>query len=416
LLVKLSPFADNPTLRSLDQLLVLLSLPAAAFLIAAVVHQDAIPGSRQDWLVRPIRRRDLLLAKFLFVLIAVHAPMFLADVLRGLGNGFAIGPSFTAALSRGLFVLLTFSMPLFAFSSLSRNLMEAIAASLAAFLCFAGFEIVLQQITTQNLLTDAGGSVWVSEAATILVGLVGAIAVLGLQYFRRRTVAARGLAAGTAVLALLVVTFLPSNVAFAVQQRMSPNPGAASTVSASFAPAMGRSRQSFIGRGTSGDFANVYLPIEFENLPASSALIVDRADVRLREENGVSTEAGFARSLVLRQETNGAKQVAYLLLIIPGDLYRRIEDRPSQLDIGLALTLFRSGGELHIQALNGKARFPDWGNCMTKLNSAETAVRLGCVPLEKAPSCFALRLKNFRDGVSNPPLFQCQGDYTPYFD
>src|SRR4051812_36077204 len=46
-------------------------------LTVAVVHQDPIPGVDHDWLVRPIRRTDLLVAKILFVLLAISVPMFL---------------------------------------------------------------------------------------------------------------------------------------------------------------------------------------------------------------------------------------------------------------------------------------------------------------------------------------------------
>ena len=60
--------AELATLWQLFQLLQPASLLAAAFLIATAVHQDAVPGVRQDWLVRPVRRKDLLLAKMLFLL------------------------------------------------------------------------------------------------------------------------------------------------------------------------------------------------------------------------------------------------------------------------------------------------------------------------------------------------------------
>src|SRR5580692_9540533 len=49
---------------------------ASAFLIVAIVQQDAIPGVRQDWLIRPIRRLDLLVAKMLGVLLMVLGPIF----------------------------------------------------------------------------------------------------------------------------------------------------------------------------------------------------------------------------------------------------------------------------------------------------------------------------------------------------
>jgi len=176
LLVKLGPFQDNRSLRSLLPLMILATIAGIPFLIAAVVHQDAIPGVRQDWLVRPIRRRDLLLAKFLFVLMAVHGPMLLADLFRGLANGFALGPSLAAAASRGLFVLLAFSVPLFAFASLTRNFMEAIVAGLIVFLCFVGFLFLVDQIASRHSLVIASGLSWISETAHYLVFLAGAMA------------------------------------------------------------------------------------------------------------------------------------------------------------------------------------------------------------------------------------------------
>src|SRR5438034_11129806 len=48
-------------LLNISNLLQLGALLASALLIATVVHLDAIPGVRQDWLVRPLSRRDLLL-------------------------------------------------------------------------------------------------------------------------------------------------------------------------------------------------------------------------------------------------------------------------------------------------------------------------------------------------------------------
>src|SRR6516165_9516313 len=72
--------AAAQTLLILLGLLTPVSLLAAAFLIATAVHQDAVPGVRQDWLVRPVRRKDLLFAKLLFLLVMVHGPILLADM------------------------------------------------------------------------------------------------------------------------------------------------------------------------------------------------------------------------------------------------------------------------------------------------------------------------------------------------
>lgn len=60
----------NPQLSSLLQVLEPLAFLSVAYLVTLVIQQDPIPGVRQDWLVRPIKRWDLLQAKLLFVMLA----------------------------------------------------------------------------------------------------------------------------------------------------------------------------------------------------------------------------------------------------------------------------------------------------------------------------------------------------------
>ena len=60
--------------------LVLAGPLASGLLVAAAVQLDAVPGVRQDWLVRPIRRRDLMLAKILFAALAVQLPILAANL------------------------------------------------------------------------------------------------------------------------------------------------------------------------------------------------------------------------------------------------------------------------------------------------------------------------------------------------
>src|SRR5215468_5513138 len=75
---------ETETLLTLFRLLRTGTILAVGFLIATAVHQDAIPGVRQDWLVRPVRRRDLLFAKVFFVLLMVQGPIFVADTIQAL--------------------------------------------------------------------------------------------------------------------------------------------------------------------------------------------------------------------------------------------------------------------------------------------------------------------------------------------
>src|SRR5882724_3582583 len=75
-----------------------------AALTIAVVQQDPVPGVDQDWLVRPIPRRDLLLAKILFVLLAISLPMFAVNFAHAAAVGFPVGLSAKVALYKELYL------------------------------------------------------------------------------------------------------------------------------------------------------------------------------------------------------------------------------------------------------------------------------------------------------------------------
>src|SRR5580698_9151475 len=124
---------------ALSGLLGTVSLLATGVLIVMVVQQDSIPGLTQDWLVRPIRRRDLLLGKVLFVALAVQGPIFIIEVGQCLAAGFPIGPSLAAPLSRSLWMFLAMDLPVLAFATLTRSLAHAAGAAIAIVVGFAIF-------------------------------------------------------------------------------------------------------------------------------------------------------------------------------------------------------------------------------------------------------------------------------------
>ena len=119
----------QPIFKAVLLLLETLMNLGVAVLIATVVHEDSIVGMRQDWLVRPIRRCDLLAAKLLFLLLAVQVPMLLASVIGGLANGFPLWLSLSDALSQNVYFLIGFTLPIFAFVSLTRSTSEALGVA-----------------------------------------------------------------------------------------------------------------------------------------------------------------------------------------------------------------------------------------------------------------------------------------------
>src|SRR5260370_33604854 len=85
---------------------------------------------------------------------------------------------------------------------------------------------------------------------------------------------------------------VPWHFAFAVQQRLSPNPGAGSVITTEFDPSGSRFRlpegtnhnSAFSARGaglTSDEASTIYLPVRIRGLRESTVLNADRAEVQL---------------------------------------------------------------------------------------------------------------------------------------
>src|SRR5580658_4256998 len=218
----------------LSGVLEFISLLATGVLIVMVAQEDAIPGLTQDWLVRPIRRRDLLLGKVLFVALMVQGPIFLIEVGQCLAAGFPIGPSLAAPLSRSAWMFLAMDLPVLAFATLTRSLVQAAGAAIAVVLGYALFTVA-----TLFYLNFSFDNIWIGDSAQAAWGLAGVAIVLTLQYHRRKTARARWVY-GAATLIWLFVQFLPWQPAFAIEKRLSPQPAAADAVQIAFDPAFGR--------------------------------------------------------------------------------------------------------------------------------------------------------------------------------
>src|SRR5262249_29499665 len=160
----------------------------------------------------PIARRDLFLAKLLFVVVFVQGPWFVTDLLQGVANGFSFGQSAAAATACAVWVLLTLGLPVLAFAALTATMTATCVAALGGFAVAIAFRIVpgLAGASGPAALT---GFAWVPSLVREGLVLVAAAGVLILQYRRRRTWAARTLFAA-ALVAGLCASFLPWRTTF----------------------------------------------------------------------------------------------------------------------------------------------------------------------------------------------------------
>ena len=408
-----------------------LELLAVAIVITLVVHQDPIPGIRQDWLVRPIARRDLFLAKLLFVVVLVQGPMFVTDLIQGLANGFSFGQSAAAAVACAASVLLTLTLPVLAFAALTATMTETFVAALAVFAVVIASLIVpgLVGATRPAALT---GFAWVPTLLSEALLLVAAAGVLILQYRWRRTQAARALFAG-ALLVGLCASFLPWRTTFRLEQLLTASSRDDQHVAVAFAPDAGRFRsalgqslddvQEKPGMGAVDVAAEnrqrraegavtVLLPVRVSGLIPDSRLLADRSEVTVIGRDGRTVYRGTGNELELR--ATNAEATVHQGVRVPGALYSRVKGERVDVQLEYSFTLFRTSAMYALAARDGDQRMPGVGWCATKVNDSGTRVQFNCLQPGERPSCLAVVLEHTPTRQRNPEVSLCVPDYTPY--
>ena len=421
---KMGHFGGNPALGPLLNLLRWSQYIGSILVIAAIVHQDPTPGVRQDWLVRPIKRRDLLLEKLIFVLLLVQGPMLATDILRALLEGFSFHQSLAAALSRAVFLLFAFYLPALTFASLTANFAEAIMAGVVAFLGGATFGLLTNALLwggqRPQLWVEGSGLGWINQSERGLLALTTGIAILGLQYFRRNTVLSRWIFAGGVFLWVFTIGMTPWQPAFAVQKRFSPERGAASSLEIAFDPGAGK-LASIVAmklderRVPSRDAGEtlVGLPLRINGWPADAMLKTDGSDVRIMTDNGKWLSIGATEDLELRNDGFGNTENVHNVIRVPAGVYERFKDTPVPMEITYYLTLMRLSNAFAMPALHGDERIADVGWCKTRVNDARTTIQLSCLHPGTAPDCASVFLENTASGHRNPVRAACTPNYSP---
>jgi len=392
-------------LRNMSYVFGELGLFATALLVVTVVLQDAIPGLRQDWLIRPIRRRDLMLSKILFVVLVAQCPIFVTEVGQGLAAGFPLWQSVGAPFSRSVWMLLALDLPLLAFATLTRNLTETISAAVAVLLGFALF--------TTPMLGRAMGNAAIAgvvDSIQLIWGLLAVGAVLGLQYYGRKIIPARWVYGGAA-LVWLCAQLLPWQPAFAIQQRVSLQPEASNSVQITFDPGLGRlppkgfDTRFFVMSEPQRDVL-LYVPLRMSNVGAGRLLNVDQMTARVTGPGGQAIE--------LPHSPPRSYADAHQLTLVPVSIYNGIKDQSVRLEMDYSLTLLQADPEQSMPALDGDQKVPGVGRCATRTNLSASRVELGCLAQGKGPIATWF-LESTRTGQRNAESMTPSGDYAPYF-
>jgi hypothetical protein len=423
------PFSLSEELSAPAALLTLGLAVSMVLLIVLTVQQDAIPGVTQDWLVRPIKRRDLLCAKLLAVALLIHGPIIVVMLLPGLAEGFSPGPLLRATLLSNFEIALVFSLPVMAIAALTRSFGEAVIGALVVF-----FGLILTRLLILGIFypfthsfhffgsaDDAGvGWVWRSLSHVLLLAVF--LAVLTLQYFRRTTLESRALFVG-GLLLFMFASSLPWKPAFAIQQWLTGNPDASRSVTIAFDPGARAAldaghvdnllfKEDAAAKKTDVPRSGgpvIVLPLHVAGVPAGSVLHADRSVVRLIRPDGRVLFRGSAHSFDLRM-ASGEEPAVGQTIQIPAAVVRKAADQPLRMEVDYSLTLFRSSVLAQLAASEGLTHSPDLGYCATRPSADRTAIEVACRQVGMLPPCVSATLEG---KTRNPEKFDCNLTYEP---
>jgi hypothetical protein len=406
-------------------LLSLLSFLGIVFLSIAVMHQDAVPGVRQDWLIRPIKRGDLILAKLLFVMLVVQGPLLFADLGEALMDGFTFPASFSAAAARNVAILCYFSLPALMIGAVTRNVMESFVAAMLILITYVAV-FLLGAVMLFGVKTSVGGTglSWMFGASWYALAVLGTAIVISLQFFRRRTTMARCLI-GAGAAAIILSSFLPWRAAFALQEKLAKQPLSASAIELAYYPQLGPFKLS--PGAAAATSAGLYLPLQVTGVPSAAVVLMDRANVRIIDLSGRTLYEGRsnlsvdgvgsiqdARLEVRQSENDDAAAEVHQRIFIPAAIYGKLKDQSVRMQIDYYLTLLRAEARYSIPAIGGSARLKGLGWCSTRIDGEGDDVLLRCLDTRRTAWCFSAFLEHTPSGVRNPETHVCDPDYTPF--
>src|SRR6266568_3151865 len=301
--LRLQSVDGSAVLQQLSQVLLWLWLMASVILAITVVHQDAVPSTKQDWLTRPVRRIDLLTEKLLFVFLMVQGPSILTDLVQGFANGFALSQTISATLARAAVVFLALTLPALALGAVTESVTEAVVLLLVAVFGVFAFTMIAIGVAGgyghQFDPTDFTGEGWLTNALRFLLLFIGGGFALLFQYRVRRTKQTRTLL-GSTLLVLLFSQFIPWEPVFAVQKALSPARGLGNTVAMTWQIQPDRDRQAGHSRGQTEN--RLFIPLSVIGLPADTLLKADKSEVSISDQHGARLYVGTGEDVEIRDD------------------------------------------------------------------------------------------------------------------
>jgi len=183
---------------------------AWALVIALAVLEEPLVGDGNFWTTRPHPWPPLLTAKLLFAVLAIHVPLFVADLYIVGARGLSPLEALSELLWKQVLFFGALTLPSIALATLVRNFTHFVIAAFGLVAVLAVLNGGFQSLPGYSLQEHV-----LRNAMVRLILAAAALGIIGIQYARRRVLPAQVMAVIAALTAVAISTWLPARAEYA---------------------------------------------------------------------------------------------------------------------------------------------------------------------------------------------------------
>ena len=337
-----------------EQLVLVLLILSWWVLLIRAIQDERLVGDRQFWVTRPYRWVELLSSKILFVLLVIHIPLLIAQLILLKLAGFTALPYLGGLLSMHVGLLTLLILPVAVIATVTSTFVRVILFGFIVVLYVIGSSW-LSSIVPESALSHANA---IPGAIQGVIFLLACAAVILIQYARRWTLVSRGVIVVAVVLTLLIEVATPYSalIARAYPARLETpvkivlNPTKPEKPVMPVPPPPPKPPKK----------VNIAIPLLASPVNSNEVIVIQGARIDIELPDGNHWRTKWQPQLGTAWIPDSPASASFAM---PTELFDRIKSAPVKINIEFALSVLRRGEQWQLVAQDGLFPVPRFGLC-----------------------------------------------------
>lgn len=332
---------------------------AWVFVIIRVVQSESLVGDREFWITRPYQWHKLLAAKVLSIVVFIHLPFFLSQLVLLRLARFPVFTSIPGLLFVHLLFFIVLIAPSLMVGTVTSGIGQAALAVLGGVLALIGVGAILFTRLNMDVAADSTDSL----VASICLG--ASFTVILLQYLYRRTRVAWMIIGGT-------LTFVAAIMLFAPYERIISNwfppPGNNHPIPAHFQldRALSFSHSGDWSPSSYENDVRLELPFELSDLDDRSLIDIRAIKLDLNLPDGKPWTSNWHS--VFNQTVSFGRTHAWPDIEIKKAVFGSVKDSPVKARVTLGLSVYKLGPTSQVMVSENRLTLPGGARCLNAIS------------------------------------------------